>query len=698
MHSKKPIVLLAVLALLLSASLWAGNKKRSKDNKKQAAVPQMEERQRALHALNRLTFGPRPGDVDHVAAMGVDKWLDQQLHPEKINDTAVEARLEPLRTLKMSSRAMIEQFPPPQVIKAVENGRVSLPKDPAERAVYEAQIKRYEQRQENKQAKGNNAAGTVADAQGPGDDPAMMTEEQRAAQREQRMYMREQAQKIMDMPPDLRMKAILAMDPQDRQMMARTLRPEDHEQLMNSLTPQQREQLMAMNNRQQVVAVELMQGKLLRAAYSERQFQEVMTDFWYNHFNVFIGKGPDRYMITEYERDVIRPHALGKFKDLLMATAKSPAMLFYLDNWQSVGPNSPAGTGQPRAQNRPFRRFGQNRPLGGGPFGRPFPPAGQQIPSQNPQQRQQAQNRPKRGLNENYARELMELHTLGVDGGYTQKDVTEVARVFTGWTIKEPRRGGDFDFNERMHDPGTKLVLGKKIKENGEKEGAEVLDMLAHHPATAHFISKKLAMRFVSDNPPPALVDRMADTFLKTDGDIRDVLRTMLKSPEFWAPDTYRAKVKTPLEFVVSAVRASGADVSNALPLVQTLNQMGMPLYGAQPPTGYSMKAETWVNSAALLGRMNFALRFTSGRMPGVNFQPEQVLGQAEQPNDPSQALGQLENALLAGDLSKQTHETILKQLNDPQVTGRALDDGARPANVGVLAGLLMGSPEFQRR
>src|SRR5690348_4918116 len=453
MHSRKLVVLLAVLALALSASLWAGNKKKPKNSDKSPAVPQMDERQRALHALNRLTFGPRPGDVDRVSAMGVDKWIDQQLHPEKIDDTAIEARLQPLRTLKMSTRAMIEQFPPPQVIKAVESGRMSVPKDPAERAIYEAQIQRYQQRQENKQAKGNNAGNAANDAQGQADDQSMMTEEQRAAQREQRMYVREQAQKIMDMPPDQRMKAILALDPQDRQMMSRMLRPEDREQLMNSLTPQQREQLMAMNNPQQVVATELMQGKLLRAAYSERQLQEVMTDFWYNHFNVFIGKGPDRYMITEYERDVIRPHALGKFKDLLMATAKSPAMLFYLDNWQSVGPNSPAGTGQPRAQNRPFRRFGQNRPFGG-PFGRPFPQTGQQVPRPNPQQQQQAQNRPKRGLNENYARELMELHTLGVDGGYTQKDVTEVARVFSGWTIKEPRRGGDFDFNERMHEPG----------------------------------------------------------------------------------------------------------------------------------------------------------------------------------------------------------------------------------------------------
>ncbi|MGZ4839428.1 MAG: DUF1800 domain-containing protein, partial [Terriglobales bacterium] len=524
-------------------------------------------------------------------------------------------------------------------------------------------------------------------------------EEQRAERREARMYAREQVDKILALPtPDKRMQAILAMTPEQRQMLARALPPEDREQLMNSLTPQQREQLMAMNNPQQVVATELMQGKILRAAYSERQLDEVMTDFWFNHFNVFIGKGADRYLVTEYERDVIRPHALGKFQDLLMATAKSPAMLFYLDNWQSVGPRSQVGLGEaPRARNNPRMRNGRfGGPFGTGPFGRPYPyPQPQQRP---PQQTQAKGKKQQRGLNENYAREVMELHTLGVDGGYTQKDVTELARVLTGWTIKEPRKGGDFEFNERMHEPGTKFVLGHNIKEHGEDEGKEMLKLLAHHPSTAHFISKKLAMRFVSDNPPEALVNRMAETFLKSDGDIRQVLRTMFQSPEFWAPEAFRAKVKTPLEFLVSAVRASGADISNAMPLVQTLNQMGMPLYGAQPPTGYSMKAETWVNSSALLNRMNFALRFTSGRMPGMSFAPERVLGSTEVPSDTNVVLARLEDALLAGDLSKQTHETILKHAMEPEVTGRVLDDPSRPVNAGVLAGLIFGSPEFQKR
>ncbi len=245
-------------------------------------------------------------------------------------------------------------------------------------------------------------------------------------------------------------------------------------------------------------------------------------------------------------------------------------------------------------------------------------------------------NRPKRGLNENYAREVMELHTLGVDGGYSQKDVTELAKVFTGWTLNEPRRGGDFEFNERMHEPGTKVVLGQKIKEDGENEGKKMLEFLARQPATAHFISKKLATRFVSDTPPDALVNRMADTFLHSKGEIKEVLRTMFRSPEFWSPDAYRAKVKTPFEFVVSAVRVTSADVTEPVQLARVLQRMGMPLYGMQPPTGYSTKAEAWVNSSALLNRMNFALGLTGGKMRGITLDPQTITGSADDLAGPS--------------------------------------------------------------
>jgi len=287
----------------------------------------------------------------------------------------------------------------------------------------------------------------------------------------------------------------------------------------------------------------------------------------------------------------------------------------------------------------------------------------------------------------------MELHTLGVNGGYTQKDVTEVARVFTGWTLKQPKQGGGFTFEERMHEPGDKIVLGHRIKSNGEKEGREVLHLLARHPATAKFICAKLAMRFVSDNPPPTLVDHMAQTFLKKKGDISEVLKTLFHSPEFWVPDAYRAKVKTSLEFVVSAVRANGANVTDAIPLARQLQNMGMPLYGMQPPTGYSMKGDAWVNSSAILGRMNFALALTSGKLKGVQVDSDRT---GNVPSDPQTALAALENTLLEGDVSQQTHDTIARQLQDPQISGRKLDDPVRPSNVSMIEGLLLGSPEFR--
>jgi len=674
--SRRQITILALFFAVLSATaLWAVK------NKKDIRPAGMDDHQRALHALNRLTFGPRPGDVDRVMSLGVEKWIDQQLHPEKIDDDAVNARLAPFRTLTMDTKQLILAFPPPQIAKAIEDGKMSMPRDPAERAIYEAQVERFDKK---KQAQPDKA-----EAQNDGDaDPNNMTDEQKQARQRARQFADEKYEQMMALPADKRMNVVFKMTPDERADFARGLRPADRQELMQSLSPEQREQLMALRNPEAVVVTELQQGKILRAAYSDRQLEEVMTDFWFNHFNVFVNKGPDRYLTTPYERDVIRPHVLGKFKDLLVATAKSPAMLWYLDNWDSVGPNSQFALNGGRQQ--PFRRqarFGGGR----GGFGRPFPN------QNNSQQQQQAKQKAPKGLNENYGRELMELHTLGVDGGYSQQDVTEVAKAFTGWTIKEPRRGGGYEFDDRRHEPGPKFVLGHNIKENGEKEGMEILDMLSRQPSTAHFISKKLAMRFVSDDPPQALVDRMAATFLKTDGDIREVLRTMFKSPEFWAPEAYRAKVKTPFEFVVSSVRATDADITNALPLVQMLNKMGMPLYQQQPPTGYSMKAETWVNSAALLNRMNFSLALATGRLQGTSFDPQRVLG-ATPPANAEAAIGNFENALLAGDVSRQTHETILKQLSDPQVTGRALDDPARPARVGVIAGLILGSPEFQKR
>jgi uncharacterized protein (DUF1800 family) len=671
-QSNKASRSLLVAVLISTALLFAADKK---SKNKTNAPPQMDDDKRILHVLNRFTFGARPGDVEAVRQMGLEKWFDRQLHPNEIDDSALEARLSPFRTLKMSAREMMENFPPPEVVRMLENGRGSMPSDPAKRAIYESRMYQYEQRQQKKED--TNAAQTKLQLDTPGQaqpDQQMM-QDQPAGRKQREPEMLASADTgLLQLPPDQRYQTILKMSPAERLGVTRSYKGQEAMQLLDGMSPQQRETIEAIMAPQLVVGGEVSQAKLLRAIYSERQLDEVMTDFWFNHFNIFINKGqPERYMITAYERDVIREHALGKFKDLLVATAKSPAMMFYLDNWQSVGPNSELAIYGPQGR-RAFRRRGVFAP-------RPQPKA----------------NNRRSGLNENYAREIMELHTLGVDGGYTQKDVTELAKVLTGWSIQQPQRGGDFFFNERAHEPGTKYVLGHKIKEHGEDEGMEMLDILAHHPSTARFISKKLAMRFVSDTPPQSLIDRMADTFMKKDGDIREVLRTLFHSPEFWAADAYRAKVKTPLEFVASAVRVSGVDVNNAMPLVQKLNQMGMPLYGMQPPTGYSMKADAWVNSSALINRMNFALQLGSGRMPGIAADPQTLLRGAT-PQDNDSALKLLENEILAGDISPQTHAVIEKQMDDPQITRRRLDDPAKTPNYGAIAGLIMGSPEFQRR
>jgi uncharacterized protein (DUF1800 family) len=676
--------LLVAATLLVAASLTTQFALGRKKDTPPAAMP-MGAQKRAVHALNRLTFGPRPGDVERVAQIGVDKWIDLQLHPDKIDDSALDARLAPFRTLNMGTKEIVENFPPEQVIRQIADGKASMPRDPTKRAVYEAQLQRYEDKKERKQdaAKGNAATAAGQDASAAGndsnnnadgskDDGGKPDDPDQMQRREKRRIANLKAQELLDLPADERMKQILQMSPEEQRALAST-RGAKGDALTDGMSPKQKETVMALNNPQQVVVNELMQAKLLRAIYSERQLDEVMTDFWFNHFNVFINKGADRYLLTSYERDAIRPHVLGKFEDLLVATAKSPAMMFYLDNWLSVGPNSEIALGITT------HRYGYG-------------------PQNRPRKGKQAS-----GLNENYGRELMELHTLSVNGGYSQKDVTEVAKVFTGWTLEQPKKGGDFHFEPRMHEPGDKIVLGHRIKSNGEQEGLEVLHLLAHNPRTAHFISQKLAVRFVSDNPPHALVDRMTETFLKKDGDIREVLRAMFKSPEFWSPDTYRAKVKTPLEFVISSVRASGAEVDDGRALVATLNNMGMPLYGMMPPTGYSMKADTWVNSSALLGRMNFALGLASGKVKGVKVDSaildmRTAAGTTVGTMDPLQALATLENSLLAGEISKQTHDTISKQMDDPTISQRKLDDPKRPPNIAAITGLILGSPEFQRR
>jgi uncharacterized protein (DUF1800 family) len=352
-------------------------------------------------------------------------------------------------------------------------------------------------------------------------------------------------------------------------------------------------------------------------------------------------------------------------------------MLFYLDNYLSVDPNAQERLAAQRAMRQQMRRW---------PYGYPPKPA----PAQN-------KKKPERGLNENYGRELMELHTLGVDGGYKQRDVTEVARCFTGWTIEKPREVAQFKFDEKMHDPAPKMVLGKKIHAGGMKDGEQVIEMLSKHPSTAKFISTKLARRFVSDDPPPALVERMARTFQRSDGDIREVMRAMIYSPEFWTREAYRAKIKTPFELVVSSVRALGTDVDTPMPLVQWVARIGQPLYQCQPPTGYSDKAEAWVNTGALLNRLNFSLALAGNKVRGSRSDVAAVLG-SDIEKDPKSALDRAVLVFLAGQAAPGTVDTLEKQLQNPQVVQAKLDDPVKHVDLGVVTGLVLGAPEFQRR
>jgi uncharacterized protein (DUF1800 family) len=677
----RSLVAAGVAALSIAAVVAAKNKP-----KESTAA---DEHRRAVHALDRLTFGPRPRDVDEVAAMGVEKWVDLQLHPDKIDNSAMQARLAQYRTLQMTTREVVIDFPPNPLLKAAMEGKVAIPNDPDRRAIYMAGIARLQAKREEKRDAGAKLAiapGDTAMLKPASESDAGVMSSAGTQRQTERREAHSQIDSLILLPPDARMQRILGLPASEQADLLKGLPGPKKQALLTGLTPPQRETVVALDNPQGLVNYEVQSGKLLRAVYSDRQLEEVLTDFWFNHFNVYIGKGADRYLVTSYERDVIRPHVLGKFKDLLVATAQSPAMLFYLDNWQSEGPDSQAATG------RPQQKLQAHRGWASGPFG-PRPVAGH--PNSPPQRGQQKR---RNGLNENYARELMELHTLGVNGGYTQQDVTEVARVFTGWTLQEPREGGGFVFKEKLHEPGAKTVLGHKIKENGEKEGLQVLDMLAHHPSTAHFISLKLAQRFVADDPPPALVDQMAKTFLKSDGDLREVMRTMLTSQQFWAPEAYRAKIKTPFEYVVSALRATDTEITETQPLLSTLNKMGMQIYGMQPPTGYSTNADTWVNSAALLDRMNFALALVNNRVGGTQFDEARLLSDTAAGNefvDPYANQARLEQLLLSGNVSPQTHQTIEHEID--AVHGLP-QNGNRPAGTNTTVALLLGSPEFQRR
>jgi uncharacterized protein (DUF1800 family) len=631
------------LPLSAAASTPAKDKKHKQDPVlKGLPITELNTDEAILHALNRLAYGPRPGDVERVRQMGLAKWIDEQLNPNSIDDKAVEARLENFPTLHMTSTQLIADYPQPkQAEKQAQQqaqAQAAQTRSDAAAAVLAADMQQSSRGQGQAAAAQNAASSSTSAVQTQDNDPNAVSP-----------MKQDPSQELNPATPGAGGKRdLLGGDPN---AVPRNIADDSH--------------------RPPRVVEELAMAKVTRAIYSQRQLQQIMDDFWFNHFNVFAAKGEDRYYLTSYERDVIQPHTLGKFKDLLTATAKSPAMLFYLDNFLSADPRAAERQAELRAMRQ--ARFGR------------FPPP------------QQQQKNNVRGLNENYGRELMELHTLGVDGGYTQKDVTEVARCFTGWTIDKPRMNPEFKFDDRLHDPDPKIVLGKKINSGGMRDAETVIDMLVHHPSTAKFISTKLARRFVSDNPPPAMVARMAQTFQSSDGDIRAVMKTMIYSPEFWSREAYRAKIKTPYELVISTARALGTDVDTPMPLVQWIGRIGEPLYQCQPPTGYSDRADTWVNTGALLNRLNYSLALAGNKVRGSRTDTPALLG-IDSSADAKAALNRAVQVFLGGQTAPTTVETLEKQLDNPQIVQAKLDDPVKHVDLGLVAGLVLGAPEFQRR
>ncbi len=663
--------------------------------------------QKTLHALDRLTFGPRPGDRAAVNRMGLEAWFQQQLHPERVADAALDARLAQYPAMQLDPTQLVAAFPTPAMLRGYARGNLQAPEGQEQRAVWADAAEFAERKRELRQdTKAEEGAPTAAVA---GDKPAAEANGPAASTLADEAADAAERQQILALAPAERMARLLAMSPAATLRLRAGLKGVDQARLVAGLTPSQRETVEAMRSPERMVAAEVTGTRLLRDVYSERQLQAVMTDFWLNHFNVYLRKNQNEpYLLPAYERHAILPHALGRFEDLLVATAESPAMLVYLDNWKSVGPDSRAAE---RAEARQQNSAGE-------------------APAKGKARRSE-------GINENYARELMELHTLGVNGGYTQGDVIEVARCFTGWTITKPAEGGTFVFNPNRHEPGAKTVLGHVIPEGGVDEGLAVLHLLASSPATAHFLSLELAERFVSDTPPPALVDRMARSYLNTDGDISAVLSTMFHSPEFWSPAVVDAKVKTPLEFLVSAMRATDAEITDPQPAAQALSRLGMPVYGMQTPNGYSWQAASWVSSNALLTRMNFALVLSGNRLPGTRLDWPRSLGAdaatGRVPEAPMDAAteGRLEQVLLGGPASTQTRATALAAAAIPGLqvqaeqsfraipvsapgkiagagsgrtpsSGNTDGDRGRSPTVGspvaIVAGLLLGSPEFQHR
>jgi uncharacterized protein (DUF1800 family) len=744
--------------------------------------------ERVLQALNRFTFGPRPGDVASVERMGLQRWFEMQLHPERIEDSGFGVELGEFPAMGLAEDQLRVRFPSGQMIRQMSKQGGSVPSDPVERAIYADSEAVYEAKVKTDAVGGGGAVGAQAVVAGPTrpqgartdgapasvvgtqgsvagsmhDGGAVMngahgsvagsgvglpngeqglngrllpqTIPHPAAQRARvedgppgmspvsfgmdgiTGFSPEQVEGVLRLGVEERFGRLVGMGPEEMLGFREAVKGRDRVRLVAGMSAAQREAVEAMvESPERVVATEVAETRLLRDIDSKRQLQAVMTEFWLNHFNVYLHKNEQEpYLLPEYEQEAILPHALGRFEDLLVATAESPAMLMYLDNWESVGPESSYADG--------------GRLRGVGPRAVVAGPTHDDKAVMNgaPGMVANVKGKLPKGINENYGRELMELHTLGVGGGYTQQDVIEVAKCFTGWTIDRPYGGGgkgqmmdsvapgQFVFDPKRHEPGAKVVLGHTIPEGGMKEGLEVLHILATSPATARFISQELAVRFVSDNPPPALVKRMAASYLKSDGNIGAVLTTMFKAKEFWSPQVYRAKVKTPLEFLVSAVRASDATVTNPLPLVQAMDRLGMPVWGMQTPNGYGWTAEDWVSSNGLISRMNFALVLSGNKVQGTKTDWEGMVGA----DASAAAERELEGDLLGQPASERTREAVMAEFGNPTAqqqaavsfnAGTGMGGGlmrtavVRPVKASevpldTMAGLLMGSPEFQRR
>jgi uncharacterized protein (DUF1800 family) len=698
-----------MLAAMLTPIFTTGASAQQMMNKSSAKA--LTENQKILHVLNRLGFGARPGDVERVKTVGLNKYIEQQLNLSSIDDSLAESKVKNLDVLKMSNDEIFAKYPAQKVAAQIVAQRNGL----------NAKQLRGDLKEQRK-AENDTKSGSEAAMENNG----------------------------------------MAMEKNND--VAKNAAPKPDQMTAEQRRDYQR-QIAGVNRefgfgRPQQITQQLNASRIMRAVYSERQLNEQMVDFWTNHFNVYAGKAATRWFLPGYDRDVIRPNALGNFKDLLLATAKSPAMLFYLDNYQSISPKMQQNNGRRNGMNQQLQRA-VNNPQVRERIKQRQGITDEQLDAriakmqQNPQQPNK-QKKQQRGINENYAREIMELHTLGVDGGYTQKDIGEIARAFTGWTIVDPRGyrkfagndemtnnraarqarqmglpedapSGTFYFNERFHDAGEKVVLGQKINEGGMKDGLKVLDILVNHPSTAKFIARKLAVKFVSDNPSEALVARVADAFHNSKGDIKTTLRALFTDKEFFAPENYRAKIKTPFELTVSALRTVGAETNGAA-VQALLAKMGEPLYGYQAPTGYPDMAEDWVNTGALLERMNFSVALASNRIPGTRVNLSKFEGKNKQ-----EVLGKAVALILGGEISPNTKAMLLKQIEQPLVepkleTASASDDAEMenasmmtPAKgqgggkrgggqqmrllapsgnpeVFKVVGLILGSPDFQRQ